>query len=171
MKLPTEILEGNDDTGYHPFDYHSENEMAYGQFRKHLIPKKSKNNFPSFLLFSLFFFLFSFSHFLNRFQSPPRSQPIPIRAMPTNMNHVIAQPRIQVSINTQNQVPSIPPIGQIPKFYHGPSAVQPNAYQPTSYEIHHPPPIGHAIGPRGIPMPVPINNNISPFYRSNSQFF
>lgn len=35
MKLPTEILEGNDDTGYHPFDYPSENEMAYGQFRKH----------------------------------------------------------------------------------------------------------------------------------------
>lgn len=135
MKLPTEILEGNDDTGYHPFDYPSENEMAY---------------------------------------SPPRSKPIPIRAMPTNINHVIAQPRIQVSINTQNQVPSIPPIEQIPKLYklhHGPSPVQPDAYQPTSYEIYHQPPIGHAIGPRGIPMPVPTNNNISPFYRSNSQFF
>jgi len=141
MKLPAEVLEGNDDTGYHPFEYHSENEMAY---------------------------------------SPPRSQPIPIRPTPTNVNHVIAQPRIQVSNNTQNQVPSIPPIRQIPtKFYQGPpsSAVQPNAYQPpppSSYEIYNQPPIGHAIGPRGIPMPVPTNNNINnhrPFYRSNSQFF
>ena len=29
MKLPTEILEGSDDTGYQPFEYYSESDMAY----------------------------------------------------------------------------------------------------------------------------------------------
>ena len=66
MKLPTEILEGNDDTGYHPFDYPSENEMAYGQFRKHPnFQYFQKNNFSkcpcTFPLFS--FFLLDFKLF------------------------------------------------------------------------------------------------------------
>jgi serine/threonine protein kinase len=112
MKLPTEILEGNDDTGYHPYEYHSESEMAY---------------------------------------SPPRSQPIPIRTLPT-MNQVIAQPRIQVAMQNVHVPTMLVPPQQLATM------VPPNAYQP-----YHPPPIGHAIGPRGIPMPNPTNN-INPFY-------
>merc|ERR1711884_661025 len=154
MQLPTEILEGNDDSGYnygHPFKYPSEDssEMAY---------------------------------------SPPRSQPIPIRQVPINNQQVIAQPRIQV----QPMSMLVPP-QQLAAQGTNNFPVMNNAWNhPHPFMMHHhqPPPIGHAIGPRGIPMPavVPVaapvnvggcpvannnknNNNFSPFYRSNSQFF
>jgi len=154
MQLPTEILEGNDDSGYnygHPFKYPSEDssEMAY---------------------------------------SPPRSQPIPIRQVPINNQQVIAQPRIQVQ-----PMPMLVPPQQLAAQGTNNFPVMNNAWNhPHPFMMHHhqPPPIGHAIGPRGIPMPavVPVaapvnvggcpvannnknNNNFSPFYRSNSQFF
>jgi serine/threonine protein kinase len=141
MQLPTEILEGNDDSGYnnnYPFKYPSEDlsEMAY---------------------------------------SPPRSQPIPIRQVPSNNQQVIAQPRIQVP-------PMLVPPQQLAQ-----GSIHNNFWNHQQHPhpfMMHQPPIGHAIGPRGIPMPAvvpvaPVNvqvannnkNNFSPFYRSNSQFF
>merc|ERR1712039_302834 len=148
MQLPTEILEGNDDSGYnyHPFKYPSEDscEMAY---------------------------------------SPPRSQPIPIRQVPTINQQVIAQPRIQVST-------ALVPPQQLAQGTNNNFPIMNNAWNahhhPQPFMMHQAP-IGHAIGPRGIPMPnvavpvvpvVPVannnknnHNNFSPFYRSNSQFF
>jgi len=156
MQLPTEILEGNDDSGYnyHPFKYPSEDsiEMAY---------------------------------------SPPRSQPIPIRQVPTNNQQVIAQPRIQVPPMSALVPPQQLAQGTYNNFPIMNNAWNHHIHQHQQQQQHphpfmmHQPPIGHAIGPRGIPMPavvpvapvVPVannnknNNNFSPFYRSNSQFF
>merc|ERR1711972_1115257 len=148
MQLPTEILEGNDDSGYnyHPFKYPSEDscEMAY---------------------------------------SPPRSQPIPIRQVPNQQ--VIAQPRIQVP--PMSTAALVPPqqlaMNNVWNNHHH------HHHHPQPFMMHQAP-IGHAIGPRGIPVPsvavpvVPVvspvgnknnnnnnHHNFSPFYRSNSQFF
>merc|ERR1712178_323648 len=147
MQLPTEILEGNDDSGYnnnYPFKYPSEDssEMAY---------------------------------------SPPRSQPIPIRQVPINNQQVIAQPRIQVQ-----PMPMLVPPQQLAAQGNHNFPVMNNAWNhPHPFMMHHQPPqLGHAIGPRGIPMPavVPVapvnvgcpvannnknNNNFSPFYSGN----
>jgi hypothetical protein len=142
MQLPTEILEGNDDSGYnyHPFKYPSEDscEMAY---------------------------------------SPPRSQPIPIRQVPTINQQVIAQPRIQVP--PMSNAALVPP-QQLAMPIMNPGWNVPHHQQMPQPFMMHQAPIGHAIGPRGIPMPavaVPVvdsnknnnNNNFSPFYRSNRE--
>jgi serine/threonine protein kinase len=140
MQLPTEILEGNDDSGYnnnYPFKYPSEDlsEMAY---------------------------------------SPPRSQPIPIRQVPSNNQQVIAQPRIQIPPML------VPPQQLAQESIHNNFWNHQQQQHPHPFMMHQPP-IGHAIGPRGIPMPAvvpvaPVNvqvannnkNNFSPFYSGNN---
>lgn len=152
MKLPTEILEGSDDTGYQPFEYYSESDMAYSPPRSQPIPIRPNQTINQAVI----------AQPRIQVSNNPIGYQLPAMLVPPQQlafNHQIHNQPNGATLTTHQDMASglnfpVPPINH---------AIHPRSGIPMPSQ-----PVGESNNSGNVG-----NGNINhnPFYRSNSQFF